>query len=499
MKPTYVFNKERKTFGRQCRFSERHEVTLSIPSDRDFFKANFVLQNPVDKSTNIAPIVAASECNTVGKQRVHRGMLHNEGGWPKDVNYLDDEISVRYKRKIEKEDNYAKQVGLATLKLEYLLRQNNAVNIYEQYFEGLEGIPPPVESKIEQIQLFKDPAEPKRPIRHISWSADEGARIATAHSDLGENPAASLNSYIWDVENPNVPLSILSPPTQMLCLEFSPRNLPILCSGLLSGQVAIFDFRSPNVPSAVSIKDDSHQAACNSIQWINSQSGQEFFSGGADGSVLWWDCRDLTKPMERLLMDPVKTDDQDIRRAYGVTVLEYETTIPAKFMVGTKQGMLFSCNRRGKTPIEKIHYKLNCHFGPVLSVGRNPSYVKTFLTVGDWNARLWSEDNRDSAIFWTKNHKAALTHSAWSFGRCSLFFISRADGTVDAWDILVQQDKPILSLKICDARIECLQMRADSQVLAAGDENGKMHLIRVSDDLTRSAKKDKALLVAVSD
>lgn len=33
-------------------------------------------------------------------------MNHFEGGWPKDVNINDEEATKRYKRKIEKEENY---------------------------------------------------------------------------------------------------------------------------------------------------------------------------------------------------------------------------------------------------------------------------------------------------------------------------------------------------------------------------------------------------------
>lgn len=45
-------------------------------------------------------------------------------------------------------------------------------------------------------------------------------------------------------------------------------------------------------------------------------------------------------------------------RSYGVSVLEYETTMPTKFMCGTDMGMVFVCNRKGKTPLEKINTRV---------------------------------------------------------------------------------------------------------------------------------------------
>lgn len=34
-------------------------------------------------------------------------MYHFEGGWPKDINPRDEEITTRYRRRIEKDDNWA--------------------------------------------------------------------------------------------------------------------------------------------------------------------------------------------------------------------------------------------------------------------------------------------------------------------------------------------------------------------------------------------------------
>lgn len=75
---------------------------------------------------------------------------------------------------------------------------------------------------------------------------------------------------------------------------------------------------------------------------------------------------------------------------------------PTKFMVGTEQGVVISCNRKAKTPAEKIVCTYDGHYGPVYALHRNPFFPKNFLTVGDWTARIWSEDIKESSIMWTK-------------------------------------------------------------------------------------------------
>merc|ERR1712071_683304 len=107
--------------------------------------------------------------------------------------------------------------------------------------------------------------------------------------------------------------------------------------------------------------------------------GNDCFTASSDGQVLWWDVRKgLKEPVDSLILDPTKK--LDVGNALGACVLEYESTMPTKFMVGTEQGSVISCNRKAKTQAEKIAALYNTHTGP-----------KTFLTVGDWTARIWSE------------------------------------------------------------------------------------------------------------
>ena len=56
--------------------------------------------------------------------------------------------------------------------------------------------------------------------------------------------------------------------------------------------------------------------------------GTEAFSCSTDGQVLWWDIRKLTEPTDSLPLDVAKKGS-----LYGAIALEYESTMPTKFMV----------------------------------------------------------------------------------------------------------------------------------------------------------------------
>ena len=61
---------------------------------------------------------------------------------------------------------------------------------------------------------------------------------------------------------------------------------------------------------------------------------------------------------------------------------------PTKFMAGTEQGTIMSCNRKAKTSQEKVVTMYPGHIGPVYALQRNPFFPKNFLTVGDWSAKV---------------------------------------------------------------------------------------------------------------
>ena len=117
---------------------------------------------------------------------------------------------------------------------------------------------------------------------------------------------------------------------------------------------------------------NSHTDPVYKVVWIGSKTYSEFFTASTDGTVsrihfqpailemmvqvLWWDIRKFTCPTERLLLDPYPTEGNVGKvfiycsltlifvfsfpmQAQGATCLDYEVTIPAKFMVGTEQGV----------------------------------------------------------------------------------------------------------------------------------------------------------------
>lgn len=86
--------------------------------------------------------------------------------------------------------------------MEHCVFQNNAVNIYELYFNDEDQSSIVERSSSRTVNVFRDPSAVKRPIQHLSWSPDGGSRIAVTHCNLEFQrapPDLSTHSYIWEI------------------------------------------------------------------------------------------------------------------------------------------------------------------------------------------------------------------------------------------------------------------------------------------------------------
>lgn len=78
-----------------------------------------------------------------------------------------------------------------------------------------------------------------------------------------------------------------------------------------------------------------------------------------------------------------------------------------------------------------------------------------------------------------------------------MFYISRMDGVLDAWDLLQQHNDPVLSIKVCDEPLLCMRAHESGRFVSAGSKNGATFLVEVSDNMATSLKNDKPLLTAM--
>ena len=114
-----------------------------------------------------------------------------------------------------------------------------------------------------------------------------------------------------------------------------------------------------------------------------------------DGAVKWWDIRNMEAPVSRIDISGLDPDQQT-----SPCMMEYEPTIPSRFMIGSTLGTVLCCSRKAKDGKDVVLNRYKAHHGPVRSLQRNPLFPKNFLTAGDWSMKIWSEDITSSPLQW---------------------------------------------------------------------------------------------------
>ncbi|XP_067646273.1 dynein intermediate chain 3, ciliary isoform X2 [Eurosta solidaginis] len=505
----YIYSRERRRFGRQPLLSDRTQLMLSIqPSQR--IRQSYILRNPMDRTTQLSDQMAYSWVETDNVTYAEHGMYHYEGGWPREVNINDEESTLRYRKKIEREDNWGVQVMHLIHTSMDVTAQNSAVNIYQEFFIDLppelgKDIRMPLEAR--QCNIFHDSQKPVRPVIVIDWMPSEQRKFLSQPTNFHKGPPLQptdrskldLNPnafYIWNQRNALKPEVIFDSTEPVRRVHFCPRDDNFIAAGLQSGMVGLWDSRTGGKALKTSPLEVAHREAAAALCWVHSKSNSEFYSGSFDGSVKYWDGRDLDTPIQEILIDPEPTDDQKRERAHGVTVLEFEYTIPVRYIIASDQGFVFIGNRKGMVPTEVLLSNYRLFAGPIRTIERNPFFVKNFLIAADWCVKIWAEECKGAPTTLLMKKKNEMLCGTWSPARCSLFVTGDARGEVDFWDILLHQRKPIFTLKLRRA-IKYVKFRPDGKYLAVALENGDVQLFELDPALRQSAAKDKTLLMAL--
>ena len=109
---------------------------------------------------------------------------------------------------------------------------------------------------------------------------------------------------------------------------------------------------------------------------------------------------------------------------------------------------------------------------------RNPTNFKFILTVGDWTARIWTEDLK-TPIYISKYFPAYLTDCLWT-PRIGMFLITRSDGWINGYDLCYKLNETAFQYKVTDASLTTMALSLKGDKLLVGDEDGKVSLVKLS-------------------
>ena len=243
---------------------------------------------------------------------------------------------------------------------------------------------------------------------------------------------------------------------------------------------------------------------------MKSKNSNEFATSSTDGSIIWWEIekdvlvstKGFQLPVDILSQLEEKNEEkednkkgkkndekkklflknaEDNDKEYGATRIDNSTDAGAsKFLLGTEQGVLFIVNKKKSEGEigQKLGLQKGRHLGPIVGMQRNPTYFKFILTVGDWTARIWTEDLR-SPIYISKYFPAYLNDCLWT-PRIGMFLICRSDGYINGYDLCYKLNDTTFSYKVTDLSLITMSLNVKGDKLLVGDEEGKVYLIKLS-------------------
>lgn len=501
---SYEYTKKRMEFGRHPKFEDAPvEDICELKSEQASEK--MIPRTLTTTEFNCIPSVSEHWVNTERFIQDDKGMMHQEGGWPKEVNTTEFSEMQRHVRKIETDSQYAEEMYDLAKRAEACVMQNNSIDVYEDYFLGIEedhtGEPPSAKTQT----IFRDPnKDTPRSVSKINWHPDQPTKLAISYCTLqfqrmGENDP--IESYIWDLENPNQPDFTIKPQSPLVTCVFNPKATEHLVGGSYNGVIGFWDLRKGSTPVEKSVIEQSHNDPVYDIYWIQSRTGSEFCSVSTDGYIYWWDTRKLgSGPMDRMRLEG---EDGSI---YGGTALEYRTDAGAtRFMIGTEQGTMMTIERKAKKDQDsqksiKAYYGVESgsHHGPIYSVERNAIFPKYILTVGDWACNIWNEDIK-TPIMSTPYDPAYLTCGAWSPTRPGVFFTTKKDGVMDVWDYFYKQTEPIVAFKLGEQPLTTLGVQNNGRLIAAGTEDGACTVLKLCASLAEPSTQEKNSIMSMFD
>mmetsp|Transcript_3748 Transcript_3748/g.9465 ORF Transcript_3748/g.9465 Transcript_3748/m.9465 type:complete len:857 (+) Transcript_3748:102-2672(+) len=140
------------------------------------------------------------------------------------------------------------------------------------------------------------------------------------------------------------------------------------------------------------------------------------------------------------------------------------------------------------------------HLAAAVAMKRSPFFRDIYLTVADWSCHVWKEGVA-APMFSSPYSSERLTAGCWSPTRAGVLFLAKADGAVDVWDLADRTHEPSTTFNVGSAAVTSLSMFAQqsAQLLAAGDDQGTLHLMEIPRNLRRAPATEKAAMAAFFD
>lgn len=135
----------------------------------------------------------------------------------------------------------------------------------------------------------------------------------------------------------------------------------------------------------------------------------------------------------------------------------------SKFYCATEEGDLVYADWIAEKVTEekasRIEFALSGHFGPICDLERSPFFPEIFLSAGGWSFHIWKEKISSGPLLSSAQLTSSVTCAKWSPSRPGVFYIGRADGILEVWDLTDRSHCATSTQSVATSAISSINIR----------------------------------------
>lgn len=314
-----------------------------------------------------------------------------------------------------------------------------------------------------------------------------------------QDPQERLAAAVWSTASEAAPTHLLCSPVVggLTAITCSVKDEYHVAGGTSCGILQLWDLRQSSSSSSAAVEGMlspvasskrivSHNHVVTAVKYVHA-NGVDLMSTALDGTVLFWDLRNFSTPIIEESLD-LRMSIHDEKHVVGGTQeqrspcsLDFDAMLGSQhYLVGTLEGSVIACSRRGGRPRDRILNIYDVSVGSVHSVQRCPAVPKCFLAVSGWSWQIYG-DEVISPLVQCAAREEQMTAGRWHPTRSSWLLTGTSTGRVELWNLLQNSKRPVVTATIAMTPItQCLPHVRGSQ-LACADSEGNTYLLALDD------------------
>ncbi len=135
----------------------------------------------------------------------------------------------------------------------------------------------------------------------------------------------------------------------------------------------------------------------------------------------------------------------------------------SKFYCATEEGDLvyadWTSEKVSEEKASKVEFATNAHYGSICDLERSPFFPEIFLSAGGWSFNIWKEKMTAGPLVSSAPSNSNVTSAKWSPSRPGVFYIGRADGVLEVWDLADRSHSATSFQSVATSAISSINIR----------------------------------------